>query len=501
MKKMEYKDIKEFQIAKLSLAEIENKWKGIESDIQEMQDQIWSELEEAECQSALKKLKIVHSKEKQRIRSRMEMFERVQMANMDNSFAALNTRKKSQAQDVGESGSPEEVGGGEEGGGGVITLMRAGYYTIPPAGELVLDQEGRCLVAGFTIGRDGYGNIHYPGNINVAGINLDENVFIQHKEVIVYPDNDDKPPLGEGLNRAAQVTLHKVWPLDKSSGDTIRSPDRLRTMNYEEKLYRASARMGARFIDYRPETGSWVFKVEHFSRYGLDDTDSEDTEFPDNTKKLKTLEKRPEIKSLADAATGQVLDNSAKSIVLSTKAANKDSNETNGDFKVGEETDVEIQTMQKIWNVDPAVTCASVEVEENQPLLYGGTKVLSSKEKLKQTQRVQERRKECVTADYVADEFKEAFKTCCGCPKVATMKTTTITLLLGVLPSLIDLYSDFILGVSCITEGDYSWGGIKCILSLNLLKLWVYFIKGPFTNIRGGSGPAPLPPLSVIVSN
>ena len=79
----------------------------------------------------------------------------------------------------------------------------------------------------------------------------------------MYPEDLHKPPLGEGgeLNRSAQITLDKVWPLDKSSGNTIRSPDRLSNMSYEEKLERASSRLGARFIEYRPETGSWVFKV------------------------------------------------------------------------------------------------------------------------------------------------------------------------------------------------------------------------------------------------
>ena len=62
-------------------------------------------------------------------------------------------------------------------------------------------------------------------------------------------------------------------------------------------------------------------------------------------------------------------------------------------------------------------------------------------------------------ADDVVDEFKTAIKTCCGCPTKATVKTTLITLFLGVLPSSMDLLSDFNLGVSCIMEGDYGWGG------------------------------------------
>ena len=180
---------------------------------------------------------------------------------VDDSFAALNTRKKTPVEETERDATPAPSPPPVTSSPPVLVLTGEGYYTIPPLGQLTLDTEGQCLVTGFTVGREGYGNIHYPGTLNVANLNLDETVFIRHKEVIVYPDDLNKPPLGEGLNRSAQITLDKVWPLDKSSGDTIRSPDRLRNMSYEEKLERASNRLGARFIEYRPETGSWVFKV------------------------------------------------------------------------------------------------------------------------------------------------------------------------------------------------------------------------------------------------
>lgn len=35
-------------------------------------------------------------------------------------------------------------------------------------------------------------------------------------------------------------------------------------MNYEGRLEKASRRQGARFLEYRPETGSWVFEVGWF---------------------------------------------------------------------------------------------------------------------------------------------------------------------------------------------------------------------------------------------
>ena len=153
----------------------------------------------------------------------------------------------------------------------------------------MLDSEGNCNVENFTIGRENYGNIFFPGVTNVAGLNLDEIVFIRNKEVIVYPDERGKPEVGKGLNKKADITLDKVWPVIKSkcggsdggSGNSSRSsetpsPEKLASMKYEEKLRRACDKLGARFVEYRPETGSWVFRVEHFSKYGLNDSDEED---------------------------------------------------------------------------------------------------------------------------------------------------------------------------------------------------------------------------------
>lgn len=168
-----------------------------------------------------------------------------------------------------------------------IILTRSGYYTIPPLDKLTdfLTDDGKCIVSNFTIGRKGYGNVYFGESIDVAGLNLDELVHFRNKEVIIYPDDENKPPIGEGLNRKAQITLDQVWPHDKTLHEPIKERERLEEMNYEAKLRAVCDKHDTRFVEYRPETGSWVFKVDHFSKYGLNDSDEEDA--PADPKKLK----------------------------------------------------------------------------------------------------------------------------------------------------------------------------------------------------------------------
>ncbi|XP_054432172.1 nuclear pore complex protein Nup98-Nup96 isoform X3 [Pteronotus mesoamericanus] len=173
-----------------------------------------------------------------------------------------------------------------------IVLTKVGYYTIPSMDDLakITNEKGECIVSDFTIGRKGYGSIYFEGEVNLTNLNLDDIVHIRRKEVIVYLDDNQKPPVGEGLNRKAEVTLDGVWPTDKTSRCLIKSPDRLADINYEGRLEAVSRKQGAQFKEYRPETGSWVFKVSHFSKYGLQDSDEEEEEQPSktSTKKLKT---------------------------------------------------------------------------------------------------------------------------------------------------------------------------------------------------------------------
>ena len=160
-----------------------------------------------------------------------------------------------------------------------LSQSRQDYYTIPKLEDIdnFYDEEkDTCYVDTFTIGRKGYGSIFWNCQIDLKGLNLDEIVHIRRKEVIVYPDDEDKPPVGQGLNKPAQITLDQVWPIDKNSHEIIKDVRRLEELNYASKLEATTVRLNAIFKDYRPETGSWVFNVKHFSKYGLFDEEEDD---------------------------------------------------------------------------------------------------------------------------------------------------------------------------------------------------------------------------------
>ena len=75
-------------------------------------------------------------------------------------------------------------------------------------------------------------------------------VVFRHKEVTVYPDDSKKPAQDEGLNRRAEISLDRVWPVDKSSGEYITDPDRLNLLRYEDRLARAAHRLQARSLSF-----------------------------------------------------------------------------------------------------------------------------------------------------------------------------------------------------------------------------------------------------------
>ena len=56
-----------------------------------------------------------------------------------------------------------------------IKLRRPGYFTIPSLEELadMVGEDGHCIVKDFGVGREGYGNVYFPGETDITGLDLD----------------------------------------------------------------------------------------------------------------------------------------------------------------------------------------------------------------------------------------------------------------------------------------------------------------------------------------
>jgi nuclear pore complex protein Nup98-Nup96 len=88
-------------------------------------------------------------------------------------------------------------------------------------------------------------------------------------------DESKKPPVGQGLNKPAQVTLLNVKCVDKKTGQHY--SDGPEVEKFEKRLKSKTEKQGAEFISYSALKGEWKFQVQHFSRFGLDvDSDEED---------------------------------------------------------------------------------------------------------------------------------------------------------------------------------------------------------------------------------
>ena len=154
-------------------------------------------------------------------------------------------------------------------------LLTMGGYDTTPSRHVLAEMSGDELskVVQFRIYRPGIGEICWPGETDVRCLNLDQIVRIEPKEVFVYDGMSDdcaeKPPQGQGLNKHAIITLWNMYPKSKHLTDE-------KVAAYEVKLHKACEAAGAKFQEYNPHTGEWIFTVDHFSRYGLADSDSED---------------------------------------------------------------------------------------------------------------------------------------------------------------------------------------------------------------------------------
>lgn len=153
------------------------------------------------------------------------------------------------------------------------------YYTIPDMHSLCnATIEELRSVEDFVVGRKGYGELRYLEPVDVASaVDLKticgEIVIFARGTCEVYPDSTENKEPGTGLNHRARITLEKCFPKDKSTGEPVKDPTAPRVQQHLRKL---KSMEGTHFQNYDPPTGTWVFEVDHFTKYGLDEDDEDD---------------------------------------------------------------------------------------------------------------------------------------------------------------------------------------------------------------------------------
>ncbi|KAE8699843.1 Nuclear pore complex protein NUP98B [Hibiscus syriacus] len=156
-------------------------------------------------------------------------------------------------------------------------LRRSDYFTEPRIQELAAKERaepGYCRrVKDFVVGRHGYGSIKFLGETDVRRLDLESLVQFNNREVIVYLDDCKKPPVGQGLNKPAEVTLLNIKCFDKKTSEQY--TEGIRVERYKNMLKRKAEEQGAEFLSFDPIKGEWKFKVNHFSSYKLEDDDKD----------------------------------------------------------------------------------------------------------------------------------------------------------------------------------------------------------------------------------
>lgn len=138
----------------------------------------------------------------------------------------------------------------------VLILPNSDYYTNPPLDKLrTMTQEELSKVPDFEIGCKGLGSIKFEGPTDLSHTRLDAVVQFHPQKVTMFPNDMAKPPVGEGLNKPAVVTLENCFPKKRTAGILAK---------YAAKIEQTTRSFPGSLRSWDPDTGKWIFSVEHF---------------------------------------------------------------------------------------------------------------------------------------------------------------------------------------------------------------------------------------------
>ncbi|KAL4921695.1 nuclear protein 96-domain-containing protein [Aspergillus aurantiobrunneus] len=153
------------------------------------------------------------------------------------------------------------------------------YWMKPTKAELSkLNREELKRFVGLTVGRQRCGAVTFDDPVDLTTIDLDALfgglVEIGVRKITVYPDESMKPARGKGLNVPSTLSIENSWPRgrDKKAPSPFTSGPL-----FDKHIDRLMKVHNTEFVRYETETGTWVFRVAHYTTYGLD-YDDEDEE-------------------------------------------------------------------------------------------------------------------------------------------------------------------------------------------------------------------------------
>jgi nuclear pore complex protein Nup98-Nup96 len=138
----------------------------------------------------------------------------------------------------------------------------------------------------FTVGREGIGKIEFF-NVDLTSVDID-NIFddrdmeeryeekhggksivqLKVRSATVYPKDATKPPRGQGLNVPSRIYLENSWPRSHGGRKAVLAKS---GPAFDKHVNRFKSIKGTKFVDYVADTGVWIFEVDHFTTYGLDE--------------------------------------------------------------------------------------------------------------------------------------------------------------------------------------------------------------------------------------
>jgi nuclear pore complex protein Nup98-Nup96 len=173
------------------------------------------------------------------------------------------------------------------------------YWTSPSLKQLQgMSRQQLQNIGTFTVGRHNMGQVEFgrDGGVDLSTVPLEricgDLVLLEYRHCTVYGEDQEKPPVGEGLNVPSTIHLEQSWPRSSRASSATPQGQAAAAKSIEKHRRGLSNVKDTDFVDYDANTGIWTFNVEHFTTYGFDESDDE-ADFEDGTDMMDLQPKIP----------------------------------------------------------------------------------------------------------------------------------------------------------------------------------------------------------------